>query len=232
MKFQPMTRDDTEFTLASGQKLRVMPEGQKVKRWANQPILITHFDDHPLIAPALCETVLRQEAEGKSHQFNPSLGAASAKTYNVSEWGTPEADLIDARARAMYRRIAKGKDGWVDESWSTIYRDGSFTMPHSHPRNIGSVLYMLEPGDTSDEISGRFRFVDPRLDVCCQTEKGFMTTPAAPDIKPGTMIIFPSQVVHMVTPYKGDRPRITMSWDIGDKQYEDSQLPEHMRFED
>jgi hypothetical protein len=31
---------------------------------------------------------------------------------------------------------------------------------------------------------------------------------------PGTMIAFPSTLVHCVNPYTGDRPCITLSWNI------------------
>ena len=31
---------------------------------------------------------------------------------------------------------------------------------------------------------------------------------------PGTMIVFASDYVHTVGPYRGQRPRMTMSWNI------------------
>jgi len=41
-----------------------------------------------------------------------------------------------------------------------------------------------------------------------------MTAPFQPGMTAGTMIIFPSQLVHAVNPYTGKRPRITLSWNI------------------
>ena len=41
-----------------------------------------------------------------------------------------------------------------------------------------------------------------------------MTAPFLPGMTAGTMIIFPSQLVHAVNPYTGKRPRITLSWNI------------------
>ena len=35
--------------------------------------------------------------------------------------------------------------------------------------------------------------------------------------RPGAMIVFPAEVVHCVTPYEGERPRITYAWNIGRK---------------
>jgi hypothetical protein len=41
-----------------------------------------------------------------------------------------------------------------------------------------------------------------------------MTNLMIPDLRPGSMLIFASEWVHMVAAYLGDRPRITMSWNI------------------
>jgi predicted 2-oxoglutarate/Fe(II)-dependent dioxygenase YbiX len=41
----------------------------------------------------------------------------------------------------------------------------------------------------------------------------------------GTMIIFPSQLVHAVNPYTGKRPHITLSWNINKNALPGSPLP-------
>jgi Putative 2OG-Fe(II) oxygenase len=41
-----------------------------------------------------------------------------------------------------------------------------------------------------------------------------MTRPFLPDMVPGTMLMFPSPLVHGVNPYPGARPRITLSWNL------------------
>jgi hypothetical protein len=35
-----------------------------------------------------------------------------------------------------------------------------------------------------------------------------------PDMLPGTMLIFASDYLHSVNPYRGRRPRITLSWNV------------------
>jgi hypothetical protein len=89
-------------------------------------------------------------------------------------------------------------------------------MPHSHCRSIASVLYVLDPGDQdpTDYTSGKFCFADPRIRVCCQNEPGRMTDLLSPALREGSMLLFPSEWVHLVTPYAGTRPRITMSWNF------------------
>ena len=63
-------------------------------------------------------------------------------------------------------------------------------------------------------MNGHFLFVDPRLKACCRQQDGFVTTPCSPVLRAGTMVMFPAQTVHLVTPYFGDHPRITLSWDL------------------
>lgn len=92
-------------------------------------------------------------------------------------------------------------------------------MSHSHLHSTASVLYFLDVGDDDpdDSFSGRFCFTDLRMSSCCPDEEGCMTAAFLPDTPLGTMIIFPSQLVHCVNPYTGDTPRITLSWNINDK---------------
>ena len=35
-----------------------------------------------------------------------------------------------------------------------------------------------------------------------------------PDLYPGSLLIFPAELIHAVNPYGGERPRITLSWNI------------------
>jgi len=124
--------------------------------------------------------------------------------------------LISLRARTFFRRVLECDDAAVDLSWANVYRAGDFCMPHSHVRSTASVVYCVEAGDEDmeDSLSGQFGFVDPRLSSCCQDQEGCVTKPFYPGMKKGTMIIFPSQLVHTVNPYLGKRPRITLSWNI------------------
>ena len=52
-----------------------------------------------------------------------------------------------------------------------------------------------------------------------------MTTPCAPLHREGTLIMFPGQLVHTVTPYHGETPRITLSWNINKTAIAGSPIP-------
>jgi hypothetical protein len=143
-------------------------------------------------------------------------GGCGRKLRNIDHWPLAEAALIHARALALFRRISRQHNAVVDTSWSNVYRTGDYCIPHSHVRAQASIVYMLEPGNAAgdDPNSGRFMIVDPRLNACCKDQEGCMTTPFIPDMPPGTMLIFPGQIVHGVNPYDGNLPRITLAWNL------------------
>jgi len=68
--------------------------------------------------------------------------------------------------------------------------------------------------DPEDELAAKLCFADPRIDACCPHEPGRVTQHLMPAMTPGTMVIFASDYLHSVNPYRGRRPRITLSWNI------------------
>ncbi len=203
------------------------PAGQKIERWAEPSVVLTTFEDTQDYHPALIEHILGMAAdEAQAERWNGTVGGA--KVYHLERWGMPEADLIHARALELFRRVIGCDEAVPDLTWSTVYRRGDHCMPHSHVRAVASLVYFLDLGDDADADSpdGRFNFADPRLKVCCRAEQGHMTTPCAPLHKAGTMLMFPGQVVHYVTPYQGERPRITLSWNINKTAIPGSPIPD------
>lgn len=231
---QPSTPAPPEDgTVAIGDEaVPVWPGGQRVERWrGSQSVLVTRFADHDRYAAELRATVLARAADPELAQhYERSAGVGSAKVYDVARWPSPSAVLVDARARVFFR-LATGTPAVVDLSWASVYRDGDYCLPHSHPRTLVSVLYVLDLGDTeaAGALNGTFLFVDPRLPACCREERGCMTTPGAPALVPGMMLLFPGKVVHCVAPYSGDRPRLTMSWDLNREAREGAPLPDWVR---
>lgn len=206
-------------------RLPVWPEGQKVVNWRNTGILVTKFADHGLYAPMLCATTLELSADpARSVLYEQHMGVGSAKVFGIGTWPCAAASLVHARARALFRRATGSATAVVDLCWASVYRDGDCSLPHSHPRTLASVLYALESGESGPN-NGVFYFGDPRLLPCCREEAGYMSTPVGPALKPGTMLLFPGKAVHFVSPYRGQRPRLTLSWNINKEAREGSPFP-------
>jgi hypothetical protein len=128
-----------------------------------------------------------------------------------------EASFIEERAKATFMAATGLPTASVDASWANVYRAGDYIVPHSHTRSAASLVYILDPGDPpgeDDPLGGRFGFADPRLESCCPHEKGRMTSIFQPPMEAGSMLIFQSHLVHTVNPYWGEKPRITLSWNI------------------
>jgi hypothetical protein len=208
----------------------VWPEGQKLSRWDDRNIVVTQFTDFPSYHPSLVEEVLSHTDDPDvARPYEQTDGIGSYKLFDVGAWGTPAATLIYNRALEMFRRVFKTSELHVDLSWASVYAKGDHCLPHSHPRTYAGVVYMLEPGDPPNDESGMFLFADARMPICCREEQGFMSTPCAPLLTPGMMIMFPGQAVHCVTPYLGKKPRITMSWNINRQAVPGEALRPHNR---
>jgi hypothetical protein len=182
------------------------------------PIALTaqvDFLDHARYAAGLTAAILER---GQDPRYADRIfkGGCGLKVRDIHAWEVAEAVLVNERALMLCRKVLGGRAVHVDSSWASVYSDGDYCMPHSHLRAVASVLYMLEPGEefAQDPLAGRFAFCDPRLTQCCPQEPGRMTHSFMPDLVPGSMLFFSADYVHAVNPYRGSRPRITLSWNM------------------
>ncbi|MDH5512988.1 MAG: 2OG-Fe(II) oxygenase family protein [Gammaproteobacteria bacterium] len=184
------------------------------------------FTDIQEYHPRLIAKILELEENHRLRKRN-FRGDCGTKLHHLEKWASTEAELLTARAKALFRKVLACDQSVVDLSWANVYRHGDYCLPHSHLRSTASVVYCLDPGDEDpeDAQSGRLCFVDPRLRDCCKHQDGCMTAPFFPVMASGTMLIFPSQLVHTVNPYTGKRPRITLSWNINKDKLPGTPLP-------
>ena len=206
--------------------IEIWPEGQETEICGDPVIHKATFTDIQGYHPRLVAKILELE-ENQRLRKRYFRGACGTKIHHLEKWVNSEAELITARAKALFRQVLGCEEAMIDLSWANVYRTGDYCMPHSHLRSTASVVYCLDPGDEDPEDlqSGRFCFVDPRVRNCCQEQEGCVTTPFLPGLVAGTMLIFPSQLVHAVNPYTGRRPRLTLSWNINKNPLPDSPLP-------
>jgi hypothetical protein len=198
-----------------GREVPVWPAGQAVERLAAPNMGVTDFADCELYHAGLAAKILEMEQDPRFRDWI-FKGACGTKVRDPHLWGSAEADLVHARAMRLAARALGVADVVVDDCWGNVYRKDDYCMPHSHLRSTASVIYLLDPGETvaDDPLGGRLCFCDPRIPFCCEHEPGRMTLLLTPELRPGSLLIFPSQYVHSVNPYGGTRPRITMSWNI------------------
>lgn len=194
----------------------IWPEGQRIRALPGKPrIAITQFADIDGYHPGLARRLLAAEADSRAaRRYGRADGGT--KIHDLGKLGGPELALLEARVLELCRRTGIA-DPVVDLSWANIYRSGDYIMPHSHPRALASAVYCLDEGELppdQNSVDGEFCFVDPRYSACCHIQPDCMTMPIIPGLRAGCLILFPGQLVHAVNPYFGERPRITLSWNV------------------
>ena len=105
--------------------------------------------------------------------------------------------------------------------WFHVTRDGGYFQAHNHANASWSAVYCVDPGDDTplnDHEAGCIVFADPRLnakmhlDPANRNLRRDMSFDAFRlRLQPAELLVFPSYLLHWVEPYKGDRPRITIS---------------------
>jgi len=203
-----------------GKNLYIWPSDTEVVEITDSPLTYTtRFTDIENYHDKLKERILELEKK-EEHTHQVIIGGN--KVRYVHEWETAEAKLIEMRAKAFFcQAVGKAiEDVVATTSWASVSRKNEYLGAHSHTDCIASVVYMLEPGNAKTEniLDGRFAIIDPRAPGCCSVEEGRVTTELSPEMNSGSMIIFPSELVHYVHPYTGDEPRITIAWNFNLKE--------------
>lgn len=194
--------------------LEVWPEDLTPASWGGSDKLWQiGFPDAEKFHAGLIEYLAARATEEREESWG-GRSACGTKIYFMEDWQRPEADFLTERAKNLFCRVLDCSEAHVDLSWASVYQRGDFCPPHSHLRAMASLVYMLAPGDSDDPESGRFWIVDPRLGECCGQQAGCMTTPLSPELRPGALLMFPGEMLHEVWPYRGEQPRITLSWNI------------------
>jgi hypothetical protein len=205
----------------------VWPQEQSVDPLSAPLMAATRFADFETLHPTLIDAVLAAERDPRwravlvvqpSGSPGPSVlrGGCGTKVRKISDWNVAAASLVHARALVLAHRTLSRRPVYADDSWASVYRAGDYCMPHSHLRSNASIVYMLDPGDDDPDepFAGKLCFADARIPACCPHEQGRVTQLLIPTMAPGTMIIFASDYLHSVNPYRGRRPRITLSWNM------------------
>lgn len=143
-------------------------------------------------------------------------GFGGKKVREESVWQTPALQLISRRALLFFCKCYNVSAAHAVDQWANVMETGDYSYPHCHYDSQVSLVYYLDPGeaDPREKMAGRFHFSDPRIPYCCSTHPERPTRGLLPDIRGGTMIMFPSELVHFVHPYRGRTPRITLAWNI------------------
>jgi uncharacterized protein (TIGR02466 family) len=200
------------------------------------PFVVAPVHDHQAIDGPLKTIILARAATTPGVRLSNSGGWQS--TDDVATWGgKPARLLLDAAWRLADSLTAmQTPEGlramapeWRMNAWANVNRHGDFNHPHHHPAAFWSGIYWVDTGDAplededADPVGGELELTDPRGVVpafyaptvrmavkdCLSAGGQDFFTPRA-----GTMVLFPSWLVHAVRPYMGRRQRISVAFNL------------------
>jgi uncharacterized protein (TIGR02466 family) len=139
--------------------------------------------------------------------------SASQNILNEPGFETLAENVYSGLAEYFYGVMAAKDDVeiYITESWLNKTEKGQSHHRHWHPNSlISGVLYLDSEGDT-----GRIRFITSQYDTIeysmadsnLYNSRSWSITP-----EPGSMLLFPSSVEHLVDEYQSDTPRISLSF--------------------
>jgi len=106
--------------------------------------------------------------------------------------------------------------GLSAHGWAMVMRDGHYTNLHDHAEAHWSAVYYLDAGDPPSERSpesGAFTIVDPRR-ASVRTPGFDLGSTFSIHPQTGMLVIFPGSMQHYVHPYRGTRPRVSVSFNL------------------
>jgi len=119
-----------------------------------------------------------------------------------------------ARMRALRLRI---------ESWFHVTRRNGYFGVHNHPNASWSGVYCVDGGqpDPGADDGGKLTFLHPYAQAAMHTDHGndmlrppFNVQHVGYVLAPGQLILFPSWLQHLVTPFVGEGTRITVAFNV------------------
>lgn len=195
------------------------------------PLISARLMDHETLDAALTETILARERVERGVVVSNQGGWHSGEF--LSWCGAAGLAVLDA-ARALVDHMTvmqRGEAfvpatvGWFVTAWANVNRTGHGNRPHGHPAAYWSGIYWVDDGGVADDpsLGGMLELADPRgimpamvaphlrcaIEACRSEGQGQSVTPQA-----GTLILFPSWLIHSVTPYVGRRARISIAFNF------------------
>jgi hypothetical protein len=131
---------------------------------------------------------------------------------------------VVARVQTAFLELARAQDTTMDlryrfgvQAWAMVMRHGHHALVHDHAEAHFSVAYYPDAGDADLDLypdSGKLSFVDPRRGGTVIPGIELFPSQFAIQPQPGRLVVFPGWLQHFVQPYRGGRPRVSISCNL------------------
>lgn len=182
----------------------------------SQLVFPTPLVSHRIVADglnaALAALVLERSKATPNPSRRPRPGWQSAS--DLFAWSVETATLGRLIAEAVASAHPSKPIGEIERfGWANVFARGGYLDPHAHADAAWTGVYYVDAGDSSPDAGGMLMLRDPRAGagMVASASQGYS---ASLEVTPrtGELLVFPSWLVHWVTPYDGVRPRISVSF--------------------
>lgn len=168
------------------------------------------------VLPAIRDEIMRRSQEAPSHGCSNIRGWRSDN--DLWTWSEETRKLerlvlgfVDEQVRARFRQSFEFKT----YAWANMLMDGAFNQPHVHPGAFLSGVFYVDVGE--ENSGGQLVLMDPRgLAEMSQLPCAFLAEGQGMPIEPqtGELMLFPGWLRHWVAPYRSQRPRISIGFNV------------------
>lgn len=203
------------------------------------PIATARLNDAGPLNSQLRELFLQCEAQGEKfanpEPYTHRNQALFESRFTLFDWQQPCVEQLRKFCwSSLYRMIGELNGYGMDElqrlhiaheSWFHVTRKGGYFGVHNHPMHSWSGVYCVcQEGDDPAGDSGKLTLINPNamhtsyIDMATHKMKRPYSMGNLPlRLAPGQLIIFPSWMLHEVTPFDpvepaGDAVRITVAF--------------------
>ena len=192
------------------------------------PTYVVRLPQAAQINPAL-KTLILAKAEAETDGLMNSNVGGWHSGRDLLHWGGEPMRTLARAAIDCANRLTMDRKGqpqtpsWQISCWANVNHRGHANRRHSHPGCFWSGTYYVDDGsDTAGtDVAGQFELHDPRGVAAAvtpaQLAAGARRLSADQTlIRPqtGMMVLFPAWMPHSVRPYRGDRVRISVAFNL------------------
>lgn len=163
----------------------------------------------------LCALIDDRSKTLPTHPRGERTGWQSDQTF--FDWSEAAGFLRHTIAKAitsLHPSLAR-LDGMHLVGWANQLTRGDFFTPHTHSGSAWSGVYWADAAASSPERGGMFTVRDPRSGAnMVETGLARFDSACTAELQPvtGQLLVFPSWLLHWVSPYDGDGKRVSISF--------------------
>ena len=201
----------------------------KVELLFSTPILIHHWNDSEVLNEQL-RTIILEREQASAGESKSNVGGWQS-TDDLASWAGAAGGEVVQRVMATVNHAtrqlmidAKGRVefGWKIAIWANVNRRGQYNRMHFHPGSTWSGTYYVDVGDSpsaTNPLAGSLEIMSPNQASAMSFLSGLLPQTRIVQPQSGMMIVFPSYLPHTVHPYDGERPRISIAFNVHKDPY-------------